>query len=145
MGTLFASAIPRMGIVTATSEGTATRRAILIVEDERVARRALAMLLNACGYATHAVGSAEEALQLLEAEPLPAFILVDLDLPGMSGLDLIGRLRQIDHHVCPILITAADAERVAPGVRANAVTYLQKPLDFGHLLGVLHKEQMRPR
>jgi CheY-like chemotaxis protein len=131
-----------MGIASATSEATSTHRAILIVEDERVARRALAMLLNACGYATQAVGSAEEALQLLEAEPLPAFILVDLDLPGMSGLDLIGRLRQIDDHVCPILITAADAERVGPGVRGNAVMYLQKPLDFAQLLGVLHKEQM---
>lgn len=108
-----------------------------------MARRALASLLTACGYVTHAVGSAEEALGLLEDAPSPAFILVDLDLPGMSGLDLIGKLRQVDSHAIPILITAADGDRVVPSLLGKAIIYLQKPLDFAQLLTVLHNEQMR--
>lgn len=126
-----------------TSDVAATKTAILIVEDERVARRALASLLTACGYAAHAVGSAEEALGLLDDSPLPAFILVDLDLPGMNGLDLIGKLRQVDSHVVPILITAADGDRIHSALLGKGITYLQKPLDFAQLLTVLHEQQMR--
>ncbi|MDB5357595.1 MAG: Response regulator [Phycisphaerales bacterium] len=132
-----------MTSIRPTSDHAMTRSAILIVEDERVARRALAVLLNACGYATHAVASAEEALGLLQDAPLPTFILADLDLPGMNGLDLIGKLRQYDSHFCPILITAADPDRVAPALGAKGISYLQKPLDFAELLNILQTEQMR--
>src|SRR5689334_18545612 len=69
-----------------------SRDGVLIVEDERVARRALANLLAASGYVAQAAGSAEEALGLLnlKGQP-PKVILVDLNLPGMNGLDFIRR------------------------------------------------------
>jgi putative two-component system response regulator len=55
---------------------------VLIVEDERVSRKALALLLRACGYKTVAAESAEEALRLLALDDRPDFALVDVDLPG---------------------------------------------------------------
>jgi CheY-like chemotaxis protein len=110
---------------------------VLIVEDERLSRKALAMLLGACGYETIAAGSAEEALSMLSAEVEPDFALVDVDLPGMSGLEFAEKLNRVRPDVCTVLITAAEGERIQKFLREHPVTYLRKPLDFDHLLGVL--------
>jgi CheY-like chemotaxis protein len=120
------------------------RRAVmvLIVEDEKVSRKALAALLSASGYDARAVGSAEEALQVLEHEEVPDVALVDLDLPGMKGDEFLRRLNQQAPNVDTILITAADHDRVA-GLEAPPVRHLQKPIDFRHLLSLLPSDNSR--
>jgi len=117
------------------------RPAVLVVEDEGVTRRALAVLLRLNGYDASAVGSAEEALVALSRAPWPEFTLVDLDLPGMNGLDLIQRLQQLGIPSYPVLITAADKDRVLSQIAGKTIVYLQKPLDFARLLTVLHDRQ----
>src|SRR5947199_9478809 len=83
---------------------------ILIVEDDRVSRKALGMLLSRSGYGVEAVGSAEDALHLADdldgCGRMPRVALVDVDLPGMSGLDLIARLSASHPAVVPALVTA---------------------------------------
>ena len=110
---------------------------VLIVEDERVSRKALALLLRACGYKTVAAESAEEALRLLALDDRPDFALVDVDLPGMSGLELAERLEETRPGTFTVLITAAEGDRIRNFVRDHPVAYLRKPLDFDHLLGLL--------
>jgi two-component system CheB/CheR fusion protein len=131
------------------ADATKKRAAVLIVEDERVSRRALTALLSASGYVTEAAGSGEEALRLVGAGPVPPVALVDLDLPGMSGIDFIGRIEQMDPSVFPVLITAADEDRLRVAVarlRALApdhdVVYLRKPVSFDELLTVLDQKQL---
>jgi CheY-like chemotaxis protein len=123
----------------------ARRGAVLIVEDEHVARRALSMLLASSGYVIRAVGSAEEALRILEGEESaipPQVALVDLDLPGMNGLDFISRLEQMEPAILPVLITAAGEDIVGDAVRDRQLVYLRKPLDVGELLTIItHGEQ----
>jgi CheY-like chemotaxis protein len=119
-------------------EATARERAnVLIVEDERVSRRALAALMSALGYKTEAAGSAEEALDAIQAGTHPDIALVDLDLPGMNGLDFIGRLTELDPAVFPVLITAANGDRLSSLLATRGVAYLRKPLDFDRLLSLL--------
>src|SRR6185503_1290138 len=65
---------------------------VLIVEDEKVSRNALASLLTACGYRTDAVESGEEAMRRVNSGDSPSFALIDVDLPGMSGLELAQEL-----------------------------------------------------
>jgi CheY-like chemotaxis protein len=116
----------------------AQRPNVLIVEDERVSRRALAALMSASGYETEAAGSAEEALDVLREEGVrPDIALVDLDLPGMNGLDLIGQLTRLDPGVFPVLITAANGDNLATILQERGVAYLRKPLDFRRLLTLL--------
>lgn len=115
---------------------------VLIVEDERLSRKALAILLGACGYETLAAGSAEEAISLLRSEDAPRFALVDVDLPGMSGLEFAECLNRVRPDVCTVLITAAEGERIQKFVREHPVVYLRKPLNFDHLLGVLEATQV---
>lgn len=121
--------------------------AVLIVEDEVASRKALSLLLSSCGYTTSACASAEEALKYLKQAPAPEFALVDLDLPGMNGLELIGRLRELDQHVVPVLITAADSDRVRRAMGSatgdRAISYFQKPLDFSQLLVLLSEQQAK--
>jgi CheY-like chemotaxis protein len=110
---------------------------VLIVEDERTARRAMHALLSNCGYRPRAFGSAEDALSFLSSGSFPNIALIDLDLPGMNGLELIGRLKQLDPAIFPILITATDESSLAARLRGHSIAYMQKPLSFEKLLGML--------
>jgi response regulator NasT len=119
--------------------GQQTDRTVLIVEDENVSRHALQRLLSGCGFHAQAFGSAEEALDDLRDRDheSPQVALVDVDLPGMSGLDLAARLEKSSPRTLTILITAASGERIDNFCRAHPVAYLQKPVDFEHLLSML--------
>ena len=67
---------------------------VLIVEDEQSSRRALSLLLCSCGFRPKTFRTAEEALMWLSAGEHPAIALVDLDLPGIDGIELIEKLAQ---------------------------------------------------
>jgi two-component system C4-dicarboxylate transport response regulator DctD len=110
---------------------------VLIVEDEQIARRALTSLLAASGFTPQACASAEEALEKFEAGSRPSAVLVDVDLPGMSGLELVSRLEEINPGVITVLITAAEGDRIERFRRDHDVHYLRKPLNFKRLLCLL--------
>jgi CheY-like chemotaxis protein len=111
---------------------------VLIVEDDPTARRALRALVASCGYRTDAVASAEDALSHIAGGKMPMVALVDLDLPGMSGLELIRRLKTISSSIFPVLITAAAREVVEEAPHALPVVYFQKPVDFDRLMSTLN-------
>lgn len=114
---------------------------ILIVEDDQIARGAMRSLLAACGYENIAVESAEEAMALLASGKRPDAAVVDWDLPGMSGLELIAYIEKMSPGVPTVLVTGAARERVETAVKQSGVTYLRKPLDFRNLLKMLPKQQ----
>jgi two-component system response regulator FlrC len=122
------------------NDARTARANVMIVEDERVSRTALAALMSASGYETEALGSAEEALTAVEAGVRPDIALVDLDLPGMNGLDFIGQLTELDPGVFPVLITAANGDNLARLLEQRGVAYLRKPLDFDRLMSLLGRE-----
>lgn len=115
---------------------------VLIVEDENVSRKALASLLNASGHAAEAVESAEEAILRLESGTRPQVAVVDVDLPGMTGFELIRRMKQLYPDIQPILVTAAGSERVAPFVLRESAAYLRKPIEFRDLLHVIARDRI---
>jgi DNA-binding response OmpR family regulator len=88
-----------------------------------------------------AVGSAEDALRLADDLDgygrIPRVALVDVDLPGMSGLDLISRLSASHPALVPVLVTASDDERVFEAVRDGGLLYVRKPVDVGRLMALL--------
>src|SRR5437868_1551544 len=81
---------------------------VLVIEDDRISRRALAHLLDASGYCTAAVASGEDALRLIRERGGrgPRLALVDLELPGINGLELIERLRKLTPGIIPVMVTA---------------------------------------
>jgi CheY-like chemotaxis protein len=131
------SALPAQG------ESSGMRAAVLVVEDEAASRRALTALLSASGYPALGVPTAEDALEILEQGRMPSIVLVDLDLPGMDGLDLIALLRRAVPHVRTILVTATSKERIEYHHRREPFTYLRKPIDFHDLLALIRQTQDR--
>jgi CheY-like chemotaxis protein len=113
---------------------------VLVVEDEAISRRALTLLLETSGYPTTAAKSAEDALRLVGEGVVPRIALVDLDLPGMSGIDLIDRLEKSQPGILAVLITATSRERLDRVLHEHHVIYFRKPLDFEDLLHALEEK-----
>ncbi len=106
---------------------------ILVVDDEPAIRRTLQTNLTARGYEVTAVETGEEALRRVAQEP-PDLVLLDLMLPGMSGLDVCRAIRA--ESSVPILVLSARGEERAK-VRAldlGADDYLTKPFGMDELL-----------
>src|SRR5688572_6424205 len=107
---------------------------LLVVEDEPVAATVLAKGLREHAYAVDVAGDGGAALEQAAVNDYD-LLIVDVLLPGMSGLDLCGRLRADGIHA-PILMLTARGEpdqRVA-GLDAGADDYLAKPYHFPELL-----------
>ncbi len=106
---------------------------ILVVDDEPAIRRTLQTNLTARGYDVNAVETGEEALRRVEESP-PDLVLLDLMLPGMSGLDVCRAIRA--ESSVPILVLSARGEERAK-VRAldlGADDYVTKPFGMDELL-----------
>lgn len=110
---------------------------VLVVEDDDSIRRAVTDGLAANDFAVDAVASAEDALRALGADPVDLIVL-DIGLPGMSGLDLCRRLRAGDDGVPILILSARDAvtDRVE-GLQVGADDYLVKPFDLTELVARL--------
>lgn len=100
---------------------------VLIVEDQARTARELQAGLEASGLEARVAGSAEEALRLLDAESFEALV-VDVMLPGMSGLALIRRLREHNQTIPAVFLSARGGlEDRLQGLEAGGDDYLAKP------------------
>jgi two-component system KDP operon response regulator KdpE len=109
---------------------------VLIVEDDPLLRRSLALNLTARGYTIDETGNGEDALRLA-GRRLPDVVFVDLGLPGISGLDVIGGLRAWTD-VPIIVLSARGAERdKVEALDAGATDYVTKPFGIDELLARL--------
>lgn len=124
-------------------EGTAQPR-VLIVDDTRFDREIARDALDGIGSLTEA-GSAEEALDRLRAEPFD-LLLTDLHLPGLSGLDLLARVRGEHPATDVILVTAhASVDSAVQALRMGAADYLRKPVRADELALVVRRTLERRR
>jgi two-component system nitrogen regulation response regulator NtrX len=109
-------------------------RQILIVDDERNIRSQLSGLLTDEGYGAFAADSAEKGLELLR-EDRPDLVLLDVMLPGMSGLDALAKIREDDAELPVVLMSGqASIETAVRATKLGAFDYLEKPLDPDRLL-----------
>lgn len=110
---------------------------ILLVEDDAPLRRGLIATLHVEGYAVDAAADGVSALQIALDEPYAAVIL-DVGLPGLSGLEVLRRLRQRGSRTPILILTARDTvqDRVS-GLDAGADDYLLKPFEPSELLARL--------
>ena len=106
---------------------------VLVVDDEPQIRRALESILGVRGYAVTCVATGEEALKALRAQ-IPDLLVLDLSLPGMSGLDVCKAVRA--RWPVPILVLSVrdtDRDKVA-ALDLGADDYLTKPFSAAELL-----------
>jgi FixJ family two-component response regulator len=112
--------------------------AIDIIDDDASVCRALARLLRAAGYRDIArFHSAEDFLGALR-QRVPGILILDLLLPGMSGLELLAELRSLGNRVPVILISSHDEElKRARDLGHEPVAFLPKPFEERELLSVI--------
>ena len=106
-------------------------RTVLIVDDNDCCKELLEMtLLTIPGVVIRAVGTAQEALGLLDSEPDVAALVTDLNMPRFDGFELISRVRADVRHIgLPIMVISGDSDRSTPERvrRLGADAYFPKP------------------
>jgi two-component system, LuxR family, response regulator FixJ len=113
---------------------------IAVIDDEESVRRSLARLLRAHGHAVQTFASVDEFLEGLRVAPRPSCLLVDLRMPGRTGLDLVQILNASGAPIPTIMITGHGERPVAERARqAGVVAVLSKPVDGDALLGAIAK------
>jgi DNA-binding NtrC family response regulator len=118
---------------------------ILVVDDEAHARNTLAALLQDEGYEVETAPDAFKALGKLD-DLAPDLVLTDLQMPGMSGVELLQKVRERSDDVVVVLMTAsADLQTAVSAMRQGAADYLTKPLNMSQLSAVLTREMERLR
>lgn len=106
---------------------------VLIVDDERTLARAVKAFMSEAGYEAEVAGDAERALELVESLR-PDVVFADVRLPGMSGIDLLRRIREFDPAIPVIIMTAhGTIEGAVEAVKLGAFDYMKKPVDLEEL------------
>jgi two-component system, NtrC family, response regulator AtoC len=106
---------------------------VLIVDDERTLARAIKAFLAESGYEAEVVGDGEQALGLLESLR-PDVVFSDVRLPGMTGIELLRRIREFDAAIPVVIMTAyGTIEGAVEAVKLGAFDYLKKPVDLEEL------------
>jgi DNA-binding response OmpR family regulator len=106
------------------------KKTILVVDDEIGALTLIGIMLERDGYAILKARDALTALQILR-QAIPDLMIIDIMMPGMDGIELCRRIRQVKHlYRIPILILSGrgDAESVMQVMEAGATDYLPKPI-----------------
>jgi two-component system response regulator PilR (NtrC family) len=118
---------------------------ILVVDDEEILQDVLGLLLRKEGYRPIAARTGEEALLLFDKEPID-LVLLDVMLPGMSGMDVLRQIRQRDPEQVVVVITAySSIEGAIEAMRQGAFHYVPKPFKNEEVLLTIRKglEQRR--
>jgi DNA-binding NtrC family response regulator len=112
---------------------------ILIVDDDRQLRRTLQIMMERSGYQSVGVENGGLAIERLRKEKFDV-VLTDLKMPGMSGIDLLKEIRQLDPALPVILLTAYGTIQTAiDAMRNGAFDYVLKPYDNDSLERVVRK------
>ena len=112
---------------------------IAIVDDDASVREGLQSLIRSAGWRVETFGSAREFLGRLGAEA-PSCLILDLQLPGLSGLDLQNRMATVGLEIPIVFLTGhGDIPASVQAMKAGAVEFLTKPLDEGKLLQAIQE------
>jgi two-component system, OmpR family, KDP operon response regulator KdpE len=106
---------------------------VLVVDDDPVFRQGLRTSLKTTGYSTDAVRNAEEALAYVRERPVD-IVLLDINMPGLSGVDACRRIRAVAPQTAIVMVTVRDTEDdKVLALEAGADDYVSKPFHLREL------------
>ena len=110
---------------------------ILVVDDDANQRMMLATYLDNHGFKSYEASNGKEALDVMSSQTVE-LVVTDVQMPGMSGLELMKEIRE-NNPTLPILIITAygDIKEAVAAVKDGALSYLQKPIDLEELIDTL--------
>ena len=115
------------------------RNKILVVDDEHLIRWSLEQNLKKQGYEVVVAPSGEDAMRLAREEQ-PDLVLLDIQLPGMSGIEVLERLKEYDEELVVIMVTAQSGlDTAVNAMRLGAHDYVSKPFNLDELSIIIRK------
>ena len=112
---------------------------ILVVDDEPAIRDAMRMILDYDGYDTVLAASGQEALALIERDP-PDMAFMDIKMPGMDGLEVLGRVRATNDTLPVVIVSAhGSAASALEAGRLGAFRFIEKPLSKDYVLDAVRE------
>jgi signal transduction histidine kinase len=117
---------------------------ILVIDDEMGPRESLRMLLKP-DYQVHTADCVEAGMKLLK-EKQPDTIVMDIRMPGVTGIEGLRKIREIDPHLSVIMLTGFGAlETAKEALRLGANDYISKPFDAGEMRDIIGRNVERTR
>ena len=118
---------------------------VLVVDDAPQICKALSDVLTASGYVVRTAPSGERALQIMDTAEFD-LVITDLKMSGMSGMDLIARVKERAPHVPVVILSGfGDMDDVIGAMRAGIADYLKKPFSIDEVLEVVRREVKKSR
>jgi two-component system, NtrC family, response regulator AtoC len=112
---------------------------ILVVDDEHLIRWTLEQHLGHEGYEVYTAEDGEKALQMV-TDLMPNLVLLDNQLPGIQGIEALGRIKEIDKEIIVIMITAHGLlETAVKAMKLGAYDYISKPFNLDEITLVIKK------
>lgn len=125
---------------------TMPQSTVFLIDDDASVRRALTRLIKSAGYAVQAFSSADDFLRTRSADDGPACLVLDVRMPGLSGLDLQHELRSAEVLLPIIFITGhGDIPMSVRAMKGGAVDFLPKPVQDKVLLDAIDQALERAR
>src|SRR5260370_12547238 len=122
----------------------AVKERILVVDDEPSIRKYLQTLLEVDGFDVEAVGSGKEAINRVNKGERPDFIILDVLMPQMGGLETLQELMQMDRNLNVIMLSCSnEVGTVVEAIRAGAHDYLTKPFEKTELDAAMLKSRQK--
>lgn len=128
------------------NERDKTVKLCLIVDDSRVVRKVARRILEGIGFACDEAGDGQKAYEICQ-KAMPDIILLDWNMPTMSGFEFLERLRQTDGGMAPKVIfctTESDYAHIERAMQSGADEYIMKPFDSGIIKSKLTRLGLMP-
>lgn len=126
-----------------TSANASDSRSLLLVDDDRLVLATLAGGLADAGYRVRTAECVDDAEIALASGARPDLIILDVRMPGRSGLELAKRLRSLDHIPFMLLTAYSDQEIIEQAAECGALGYLVKPVDITQLVPAIEAAMSR--
>ena len=111
---------------------------VLVVDDDAEVNALIVEMLRDEGFPAHGLTQARAAMAMLEGASPPGFIIADMTMPEIDGIDLVGRAER--HGIKGMLITAADPHRLkAARIAATAAPVMRKPFEVDELIQMVSR------
>lgn len=112
---------------------------VLVVDDKELMRDSVAATLTRAGLQAAAAADGPTALRLI-ADQRPAAVITDLQMPGMTGLELLAEIKRIDEQLPVVLMTAyATVQTAVAAMKSGAFDYIMKPFEGDQLIAAINR------
>ncbi|WP_216829973.1 response regulator [Alkalihalobacterium elongatum] len=127
-----------------TQEGILVAEKILVVDDQYGIRVLLNEILQKDGYQMFQAANGVQALKIVEEE-VPNLVLLDMKIPGMDGLEILKRIKEIKPNVDVMMMTAyGELNMINEALNLGAINHFAKPFDIDDVRNVI-KENFKSK